>query len=54
MKGTITAEQNTNRNNKGHNKPFVFKNNAPFINCISKLNGILFEIAEDIDAVMHM
>ena len=34
VKGTITAEQNVNRNNDGNNKPFIFKNNAPFVNCI--------------------
>ena len=40
VKGTITAEQNASRNNDGHYKPFVFKNNAHFINCISKINEL--------------
>ena len=32
----------------------VFKNNAPFINCISKINGIKIDNAEDLDVVMPM
>ena len=32
----------------------VFKNNAPFINCISKNNGIKIDNAEDLDVVMSM
>ena len=35
-------------------KAFVFKNNAPFINCISKINGIKSDNAEDLDVVMPM
>ena len=33
---------------------FVFKNNAPLINCISKINGVKIDNAEDLDAVMSM
>ena len=33
-------------------KKLVFKNNAPFINCISKINGIKIDNAEDLDVVM--
>ena len=54
VKGTITTEQNTNINNDGHNKPFVFKNNAPFISCILKINSVLIDNAEDLDFVMPM
>ena len=54
VKGTITTEQNTNINNDGHNKPFVFKNNAPFISCILKINSVLIDNAEDLDFVMSM
>ena len=36
------------------NKKFAFKNNAPFISCISKINGELIENAEDLDIVMPM
>ena len=32
----------------------VFKNNAPFINCISKINGVKIDNAEDLDVVMPM
>ena len=30
----------------------VFKNNAPFINCISKINGVKIDNVEDLDVVM--
>ena len=33
---------------------FVFKNNAPLINCISKINGVKIDNAEDLDAVTPM
>ena len=49
VKGDITVEGNNNAN-KG-NKNLVFKNNAPFINCITKINGIKIDIAEDLDVV---
>ena len=32
----------------------MFKNNAPFINCILKINGIQIDNAEDLDIVMPM
>ena len=35
-------------------KKMVFKNNAPFINCISKINGIKIDNVEDLDVVMPM
>ena len=35
-------------------KKLVFKNNAPFINCISKGNGTKINNAEDLDVVMPM
>ena len=48
----------TNTNNPNSNalgeKKLVFKNNAPFINCTSKINGIKIDNAEDLDAVMPM
>ena len=34
------------------NTEFVLKNNAPFISCMSKINGVLIENAEDLDAVI--
>ena len=36
------------------NRPLVFKNNAPFIICISKINDTSIENAEDLDIVMPM
>ena len=52
VKGTITV---TNPNdNANFNKELTLKNNAPFISCISKINGELVENAEDIDIVMPM
>ena len=44
----------TNRNNAKRNKAVAFKNNAPFINCISKINGIKIDNVENLDAVMLM
>ena len=35
-------------------RPLAFKNNAPFISCIFKINGILVENAEDSVIVMPM
>ena len=32
----------------------VFKSNAPFINCISKVNGVKIDNAKDLDVVMLM
>ena len=50
-KGDITV---TNPNNAKRNKAVAFKNNAPFIKCISKINGIKIDNAEDLDVVMPM
>ena len=36
------------------NRPLAFKNNAPFISCISKINDVLIENAEDLDIAMSM
>ena len=53
-----TNNNATNTNNANNNtfgeKKLVFKNNAPFINCISKINGIKTDNAEDLDVVMPM
>ena len=32
----------------------AFKNNAPFTNCIPKINNVLLDNAEDLDIVMPM
>ena len=48
-----TATNNANNNAFGEKK-LVFKNNAPFINCISKINGKKIDNAEGFDVVMPM
>ena len=42
----------TNLDDGKRNKVVAFKNNAPFINCISNVNGVKIDNAEDLDAVM--
>ena len=32
----------------------IFRNNASFINCLSKINGVKIDNAEDLDVVMSM
>ena len=49
VKETITV---TNRNNAKRNKAVAFKNNAPFTSCISKIDGVKIDNAEDLDVVM--
>ena len=49
----VTATNNAN-NNAFNKKKLIFKNNAPFINCITKINGIEIDNAEDLDVVMPM
>ena len=51
VKGEITV---TNPNNAKRNKAVAFKNNAPFVNCISKINGVQIDKAEDLDVVIPM
>ena len=36
------------------NRFLAFKNNAPFANCISRINNVLIDNAEDLDTVMPM
>ena len=50
FKGDIAVEGAQNRDK--YNRNLVLKNNAPFISCISKINGALIDNAEDLDAVM--
>ena len=59
VKGTITVralEVNNNANNirDKRNRPVILKNNAPFVSCITRINGELIEDADDLDIVMHM
>ena len=52
VKGDITLEGDNDANKQ--NKNLTFKNNAPCINCISKINGLKIDNAEDLDVVMPM
>ena len=49
VKGVLAV---TNLDDGKRNKVVAFKNNAPFINCISNVNGVQIDNAEDLDAVM--
>ena len=51
VKGYIAV---TNPDDAKRNKSIAFKNNAPFINCISKINGVQIDNVEDLDVVMPM
>ena len=50
VKGDITLEGDNDANQQ--NKHLAFKNNAPFINCISKINDVKIDNAGDLDVVM--
>ena len=59
VKGTITVTApgaNNGANNIRHkrNRPVILKNNAPFVSCITRINGELIEDADDLDIVMFM
>ena len=49
--GNVNAT-NTANNNAFGNKKLAFQNNAPFINCILKINGVKIDNSEDLDVVM--
>ena len=56
-KGTIMVTApgvNNNANNirNKRNRPLILKNNAPFVSCITRINGELIEDADDLDIVM--
>ena len=51
VKGNIIV---TDPNNAKTNKAVAFKNNVPFINRISKINGVQINNAEDLYVVMPM
>ena len=48
---TVSADE---RDRDEMNRQVILKNNAPFISCLSKINGILIENAEDLDIVIPM
>ena len=47
----VPATNTANNNAFGDKKLFFFKNSL-FINCISKINGVKIDNAEDLDVVM--
>ena len=49
-----TATNNANNNAFGEKNKLIFKNNVPLISCISKINGIKIDNAEELDVVMPM
>ena len=52
VKVDITLEGDNDANKR--NKNLSFKNNAPFINCISRTNGVKIDNAEDLNVVVPM
>ena len=59
VEGTIIVTapgDNNNANNirDKRNRPLILKNNAPFVSCITRINGELIEDADDLDIVMPM
>ena len=55
VKGTMTLTKTNGREIIDiRNRFLAFKNNAPFTNCISKINNVLIDNAEDLDVVMPM
>ena len=59
VNGTITVTANGDNNNANNirdkrNRPLILKNNAPFVSCITRINGELIEDTEDSDIVMPM
>ena len=58
-KGTITvtapgANNNANNIRDKRNRPLILKNNAPFVSCITRINGELIEDANDLDIIIPM
>ena len=54
---TVTAPGANNGANNirdKRNRPLILKNNAPFVSCITRINGELIENADDLDIVMSM
>ena len=49
VNGTITVTGNHPRDKQ--NRPLILKNNAPFISCITRINGELIEDTDDLDIV---
>ena len=59
VKGIITvmapaANNDANNIRDKRNRPVILKNNAPFVSCITRINGELIEGADELDIVMSM
>ena len=52
VKGTVTVKRNNAA--KTRNKKLIFKSNAPFRSCISKINNTFIDNAEDLGIAMPM
>ena len=55
---TVVAAPGVNNNANNirdkRNRPVILKNNAPFVSCITRINGELIEDADDLDIVIPM
>ena len=51
MKGIVNV---ANPDNNACDKKLAFKNNAPFVSCILKINNALIDNAEDLTVAMPM
>ena len=51
---TVSVTDGANNIRDKKNRPLRFKNDVPFISCISKINGVSIENAKDLDIVMPM
>ena len=54
VKGTITVNNTADADANNTNKKVIFKNCAPFTNCIIEINNIQIDNAKDIDIGMPM
>ena len=59
VKGTITVTAPGDNNDANNirdkkNRPVILKNNAPFVSCITRINGELIEDANDLHIVIPM
>ena len=48
----LSNTYNANNIRDKRNRPLILKNNAPFVSCITRINGELIEDADDLDIVM--
>ena len=54
LSNTYGTNNDTNDIRDKRNRPLILKNNAPFVSCITRINGKLIEDADDLDIVMPM